>query len=235
MKSTTSLPPGRLVPWLAVLTMVLPGACQSTDDSLVLARFSLPGVEEGESQGPLRDADGIFDLQAYPLYVSLEVTGPDMEPAQAVWPAQADEFLPGTQEVELVLNVPAGTDRALTAVAFLMDGSETFSFQSQAPTVLELAAGTTTDVDLDLVELDAGTVTGAAPAQALQVWLVDALTMVRLAEVPADAGTFAVAGAPYGRQLLLVWTDGGGTVHLNPDETFVISESDDPLTRDLTR
>jgi hypothetical protein len=214
------------LPLLLAALLLLAAACGSNDTGMVTATFALSAPEGDGGSSTLWNEQGVFDLQAFPAFVALTVTAEDMERESATWPESAADYAAGDTTVELTLEVPAGDARELEAVVFLFAGDRPLCFVNGDTTVLDLPSGSTREVTLDLVGTGTGYVHGVAPADADEIWLLDALTLVRLDRTLPDGGTFRFYYACMSRDLALAWLDKDGGYHYDPATTFHLEPDD---------
>jgi len=191
------------------------GAClvQGEPDSTV-ARITLAlgGVAKGGSVAP---ADAV-DLAERPCYVAASVTAPDLPaPATSAWACDPGEQPGGT--AELVLELPAGADRSLRIVAFLVeqDGLHTFAATSRH----DWPSGEV-ELDVDATEVATGDVDAfvtGAERDVISARLVDLDSGVLLPSVPAiplEGGFhFTISRVPQGRFFGLELELAGGARH----------------------
>jgi len=201
----------------SVLLLLVPllAACAPADDSsslILTLELELTQSALGvEPDAPLRDALGLYDLQLYSAYVALEVTGDDMDPVTAEWPAESGDLTAFDGSATLELEVPPGDARRLDGLVMSLDGERARLYMPPAPLLMDLAAGAVEDVELVLKESEYGTVAGTAPANTVTVEVVDQVTGVILARaVPDDAGAFEQNDLPVQRPMYPVWDLGDG-------------------------
>ena len=208
---------------LAGMAVLCLGAgCSGSEDSAVLARFALDIPEAGATESDdLLDAAGLYVLESWPAFVSVVVTGDDMEAQKALWPETPSQLTPGPTEVDLEVPVDPGGGRAVEAVAFLFEEQRPLCFVQTEPVVLDLSPGKTTELEIELVQAETGTVYVSAPGDVSKVGLVDLAAEVRLATAPVTSGEAAFEFAPIGRDLGLATLGTGGTWTLVPESKAV--------------
>ena len=220
---------------VAAAILLAPVACDSHDSSLVTARLSLEIPDTGLDQtaGDLFDEHGFFDLTRYPVFVAVSVSAPDMETQMTVWPQSADDLTPGLQTVVLLLDLTPGDDRQVDARVYLRDSKESFLFAPETAWTVALSPGSTKDIELNVSQLDDGTVSGTAPATATEVWLVDSQMGVLVDRVPVDEGTYAFARVPYDIAFEIWWLDDADEATLGETDVLLSAE-DGEQNLDLT-
>ena len=217
---------------LAPLAAMFFCACGSPDSSHVVARFELPGPPSS-SEGPLTNEQGLFLLETAGAYVALSVSSADMEAVKDTWPDEAADYSPGTDYVDLELKVPAGDDRTVLAIAFLFADGRPYAFLQGAELSVDLKEGETKEVTIELLEAEVGQVSGTAPTEVAEVWLVDVGETVLLSSVVADNGAYEFPFAPLNRELAVDWVDTEGKAHSDSAQSFVLTPDVPKHTRDL--
>ncbi len=216
----------RLAPGIMLATslLLLMSACSEDSDetTLVTTTFAIDAPEGDGGSSSIRDTNGIFDLQAFPAFVSLSVSASDMDLVSAVWPAETAEFLIGAQTVELSLDVPAGAARQVGLTIFMFQQDRPHCFMEEEPYFIDLAPGGTPTLEVQPGNTGEGTVSGTAPDDASQVWLVDAATLVRLDRTMVADNHFEFESACAHRQLTLAWLDSDGGFHIDPLMLFTL-------------
>ncbi len=209
----------------ALLALLALGAmaCQAEHSaSYVTATFALNAPAGDGGATSLRDESGIFDLQAFPAFVALSITAPDMDRASVVWPASPADYMPGEQTVELALDVPAGDGRTVELTVFLFQQDRAFCFVEAEATTVDLAPGDEQVVTLDAIASGMAWLKGVADESVEEVWLIDTLTAVRLDRTFATAGQFTFDFVCSGRKLALAWVGSDEVVHYDPLASFTL-------------
>jgi hypothetical protein len=221
-------PHARGILWATSLLLLLPACSEDRDETtLVTTVFAIDAPEGDGGATSIRDENGIFDLQAFPAFVALSVDAADMDRMSTVWPEATDDFAVGEQTVELDLDVPAGAARQLGLTVFMFQQDRPHCFIEEEPYFLDLAPGSTPTLEVVPDVTGIGTVTGAAPDNASQVWLVDANTLVRLDRTMVEDNHFKFEYACAHRQLTLAWIDGDGGFHIDPLMLFSLVPGED--------
>ena len=217
---------------LVALTVPCVCACGSSDSSHLVARFELPGPGSPGS-GPLTNDQGLFLLETAGAYVALSASAPDMDEVKDSWPDEAADYSPGVDFVDLELAVPAGYNRQVRAVAFLFADGRPYAFLQETALSVDLQEGETREVTIELLEAEVGEVSGAAPAEVAEVWLVDVGELVLLSSVAPDNGAYEFPFAPLNRELAVDWVDTEGKAHSDSAQSFVLTPDVPKHTRDL--
>lgn len=213
---------------VSMCLLALFSACSEEvpENTLLTTTFAIdaPGGDGGSQV--LRDENGIFDLQAFPAFVAISLTAADMDRVTGIWPATAAEFSPGEQTVELVVDVVPGAERQVHLTIFLFLQDRPHCFMEEKPYFIDLSPGSTPTLDILPGNTGDGTVTGSTPANASEVWLLDAKTMVRLDRTMVENLQFEFAHACAHRELTLAWLDKDGGFHVDPQAVFTIKPAD---------
>ncbi len=205
--------------WALAAVLLSPLGCfvdGTSDPARARITVDLGGVTKG---GPVSQDDTV-DLAERACYVAASVTAEDLsEPLRTAWACDPGESPGGT--VELELDVPAGGERELRVVAFLVEdeGLVTLTaFQRE-----DWPSGVV-DVDLDLTEANPGSVDGfitGSDQDITEVRLVDIDTGVLLPPGPVTASGggfhFTLDRVPQGRFFRL-------QVHLSGGETREVTD-----------
>lgn len=185
---------------LLLLATLLPACFVQGTDEPATARITvaLGGVAKG---GPV-DPESLVDLDQRPCYLGAAVTAEDLAaPLTTAWACDPGESTPGT--VDLDLEVPAGGERELRVVAFLMEADGLVTLTAF---VRDDWPSGVVDLDVPLTESPRGRVDGSitgSDQDVVSVRLVDVETGVRLPAVPATASGgafhFTADRVPQGR------------------------------------
>ncbi|MFH2006962.1 MAG: hypothetical protein ABI333_10295 [bacterium] len=209
-----------------VLLLLLCSGCfvRGVDESdVVSVRLALGGTAKGGAVPP----GETVRLGTQPCYVGVQISAPDLaSPVSAAWACDPGETADFIEDLEL--EVTAGEDRELRAVAFLNEDGRLVTFIGYQVTTLDPGAHT---LELTLEEQAVGAIDGFASgtdSDIDQVILTDLATGVELPPLPATATGggfhFAADWVPRGRffGLTLVLTD-GDTVKI-PDCPVYVTE-----------
>lgn len=182
--------------------------------------FAITAPEGDGGAASVRDEHGIFDLQAFPAFVSISVTAPDMDPIAAAWPESAEEFAVGEQTVELSLDVPPGSERQVHLTLFMFQQDRPHCYMEEEPYFIDLTPGTAPTLEVKPGYTGIGTVSGTTTVDASQVWLIDLETMVRLDRTMVEKQNFEFENVCAHRQLALAWLDNDGVFHFDSTDPF---------------
>lgn len=215
---------------LAVLAIC---GCSSHDSSgRVVARFALPGADSS-NEGALQNEEGLFLLETAGAYVALSVSAADMDTVKTTWPEEASDYAPGASYVDLPLDVPAGDNRKVEAIAFLFTNGRPHAFLQNVELSVDLEEGETKELTIELLEAEIGEVSGSAAAEVAEVWLVDLGEAVLLSSAPAANGAYEFQVAPLNRELAVYWVDVSGETHSESEQSFVLTPDVSKHTLDL--
>lgn len=179
---------------LIALTLVC--ACTPGQDEGNLVVAFEPGALTGPTADPgtpMTDDSGYARLDWFPAFLVVTVEAEDLDaPVIETWPTLVPETNP--EVVTLEVDVPAGTARRLTVeVLVANDGGDTSTFVDPPPSgaekELEIVAGQVTDVEVELQELQYGTVTATvSPLELVEgvSWVDDRAGAVLPALSPTD-------------------------------------------------
>ena len=155
-------------------------------------RLELPPSGERQASATFSpwDPQGLFHMEKFPKLVRVAVESQDYELKTGTWPDPALGIGAGEGEdgsVGVELSVPAGSDRRLRALGYLLDGTGAVRVYREAtPLTLSLIAGKQAEATLPMVVHPSGSValtvrceTGnQEPWQPIEVSLVDAKAFV---------------------------------------------------------
>lgn len=209
---------------LSLCLLLLAPACSEElpETTALTTVFAITAPEGDGGSSTVRDDNGIFDLQAFPAFVALAVTAPDMDRESAAWPETSADFAIGEQTVELALDVPPGLQRQVHLTIFMFQQDRPHCFMEEKPYFIDLSPGGTPTLEIQPGNIGNGTVAGTAPASASQVWLIDAETMVRLDRTMVEDLHFEFKFACAHRELALAWLDNDGGFHFDPLALFTV-------------
>ncbi len=135
-----------------------------------------------ETTGPW-DQQGLFHLDRFPKLVRVSVESQDYTLATGTWPTPEKGIGAGesaTGEVAVEIAVAAGAGRRLTALGYLAGDGWVQVYREASPLSVDLVAGKTSDLKLDLFPHPAGSVEFSARCEEDSSW--------RLTEVAAVDG-----------------------------------------------
>lgn len=160
-----------------------------------------------------------FHLELFPKYarVAVSLEGQDYELASGTWPdpetgiGTAGEGAQG--QVEVTVKVPAGEARVFSALGYIYEEGKVIAYQEAEAKSVDLVAGQSTDVTLDMVQQESGAAEisvrceygNTGPWQPVSVSLIDAQAFVvfppvRLDKDPiTEALSVQLGGIPLGR------------------------------------
>lgn len=215
------------------------------DDELahVALSLELPSTAAVSVSNPWDEQD-LFHLQVFPKYVRVAIELEDYERDIATWPDPHQGIGSGESdagEVDVALDVEAGTDLRLRVLGFVADAGTVQAFREEQALTVDLVAGQTTDVTVEMVEHPVGNVTlSVNECQAISPWrptrvsLVDARAQVifppRGLEPVTSGWQAKLSSVPTGRsfwaRVLFQNTETGQEGHVNlPDTSIVVSSA----------
>jgi hypothetical protein len=159
-------------PLLALLGAAALAGCTSTGGGLAVtvdvSALTLPAASPGD---PMLDSAGLADLSQFPLFVVARVEADDLTaPVIATWPETIPEEAP--DEVTLELEVPPGQDRRVSLELVLVEEGNpapalfVAPAPGAAPEAVDVAAGQTAEVRLELVDVPTAVLGATAPGPA---------------------------------------------------------------------
>ncbi len=209
--------------WSTCMLPLLPACSEEPGETTLLTTVFAINAPEGDGGSEsIRDANGIFNLQAFPAFVAVTINGADMDRISALWPETTEEFAVGEQNVELELDVPAGASRDVRLAVFMFQQDRPHCFVEAEPYSIDLTPGGTPTLDIQPIDTGAGAIAGPAPDNATEVWLIDAETLVRLDRTMVAQGEFGFEHVCAIRQLTLGWVDSDNAFHLDPLTVFTL-------------
>lgn len=222
--------------WLGALALAATLAgCDAGGGSGTVGVSLAPGALSGpmaDPGTPMIDDDGLAHLDRYPLFVSVRVEAGDLDgPVHASWPDEVPAEDP--EEITLDVAVAPGLARQITVEALTVDdGGRVATFRNpspgRVPTIVDVVSGVTSDVDVELFELDTGTVraTWAGPGDLETLaWVDDAARVVLPAAAPVDGAveTVLTVGRIYWPRVV---TTDGETVDI-PEHVVELTSRDE--------
>ena len=207
----------------AILAAAPPGCVQQDDAAYVVARFALPaGTKADDAASPVRDGNGFLYLVDHPLFVSVRVSAPDMEPVEVSYPDSAASVDAAGETLDFPpIEVPPGSQRRATALALLHEGGKPVAYLPQETEVVDLDPGSTASVAITLSQQTAGKVYGSCEA-AMSLLLMETDHLVVLDQVPCEDGTYSFLSAPWGVPLTVASVQ-HDLISYDADEFFVLS------------
>jgi hypothetical protein len=231
-----------LLPLLIALEACFVTPLDDDDLAHVSLAVELPTTAAAVSVSNPWDEQDLFHLQVFPKYVRVAIELEDYERDIATWPDPQQGIGSGEQaagEVDVVLDVEAGTDLRLRVLGFVADAGTVQVFREELAPTVDLVAGQTTDVTVDMVEHPVGSVTvsvnecqAVSPWQPIRVSLVDARAQViflpRDLEPVTSGWQAKLSSVPVGRTLwarvLLQNAETGQEGHINlPGIPIIVS------------
>jgi hypothetical protein len=205
----------------ALLALPGQGCFISPSDDGELARIALSldmpaagALAAGQTSSPFDNQD-LFHLDVFPKFVRVAVEVEDYELTSGTWPdperggvGEGDEG-----EVDVALQVPAGEGRRITVLAYIHELERVIPYRQQKPATVDLVAGTTTDLTLEMVRHETGKVAASVRCQQgnTGLWqperisIVDARAMVVFPKEKLETDIYTqalkteVAGVPVNR------------------------------------
>lgn len=177
-----------ILAWLGMLLSSVPGCLVNSQyedsqdqTSLTLSIAIPPGVgikrEALSAQFNPWDNTGLFHLEQCPKYVriGIELPGQDYEQSSATWPDPNKGIGSGEGpqgEVEVELQVPAGTDRRIRGLGFVVEEEGVRVYQESSAPLIDLTAGSKSDINLLMVPAKTGTIEVTARCETgnMEIW-----------------------------------------------------------------
>ncbi|MFH1130164.1 MAG: hypothetical protein V1754_02440 [Pseudomonadota bacterium] len=131
------------------------------------------------------DSKGLFLLEKFPKYVRIAVEVEDYELEKGTWPDPKLGIGTGegpNGEVEVQLTVPAGVGRRIRALGFLAESNRVLVYKEARAKEMELVAGGTLDVAVDMVAYESGSVRIVVRCEEGKEgpWIPDRLSLIDL-------------------------------------------------------
>lgn len=194
-------------------------ACAEEDASVVLRLDT--ALEISGTPSAAFDADGLFHLEDFPLYVRVELSAGDETLAKA-WPTpETGKVLP-TSSVDFQLPVPADADVNVKVLLFLFSGGQPYLFTATEQ-FTSPAPGKTADVELTPLQAAFGSVTINAPGCS-SAGLMNEAAGVLLVSAAPDEGATAFSAIPAGLSLVPWCRRANGRAESFPALAFTLED-----------